>query len=134
LGGLNGALGQRYVNNSLAAGRRLAFRLVLAQVAAAIIVGTLFLIEGAASAVAALGGGLVVAIGTALLALRVFRPSLASGVVTMRRFALGTLLKWLVVLGGLFLILVRLKLPALPALVGLAAAMLVNVLALRFET
>ena len=122
------------MNNSLAAGRRLAFEVVLAQVATAIIVGALFLFEGAASAVAALGGGLVVAIGTTLLAVRVFRPPLASGGVTMRRFALGTLLKWLVVLGGLFLILVRLKLPPLPALVGLGAAMLVNWLALRFET
>lgn len=122
------------MNNSLAAGRRLALKVVLAQVAAAIVVGALFLFEGAASAVAALGGGLVVAIGTALLALRVFRPSLASGAVTMRRFALGTLLKWLVVLGGLFLILVRLRLPPLPTLVGLGAVMLVNVLALRFDT
>lgn len=122
------------MNNSLAAGRRLAFQVVLAQVAAAIIVAALFLFGGTASAFAALSGGLVVAIGTALLALRVFRPTLASGAVTMRRFALGTLLKWLVVLGGLFLILVRLKLPALPALLGLAAAMLVNVLALRFDT
>ncbi len=122
------------MNNSLAAGRRLAFQVVLAQVAAAIIAGALFLWGGTASAAAALGGGMVVAIGTALLALRVFRPSLASGVVTMRRFALGTLLKWLVVLGGMFLILVRLRLPLVPALVGLGAAMLVNVLALRFDT
>ncbi|MGH8115037.1 MAG: ATP synthase subunit I [Rhodanobacteraceae bacterium] len=122
------------MNNSLAAGRRLAFQVVLAQAVATIIVGVLFLIEGLASAVAALGGGLLVAVGTALLALRVFRPSLATGAVTMRRFALGTLLKWLVVLGGLFLILVRLKLPLLPTLVGLGAAMLVNVLALRFDT
>lgn len=122
------------MNNSLAAGRRLAFQVVLAQVAVAIIVGALFFFGGAASGFAALGGGLVVAIGTTLLALRVFRPSLASGTVTMRRFALGTLLKWLVVLGGLFLILVRLKLPPLPAMVGLGAAVLVNMLALRFNT
>lgn len=122
------------MNNSLAAGRRLAFQVVLAQVAVAIIVGALFFFGGAASALAALGGGLVVAVGTTVLALRVFRPSLAPGLVTMRRFALGTLLKWLVVLGGLFLILVRLKLPLLPAMVGLGAAMLVNVLALRFNT
>ncbi|HET9819825.1 MAG TPA: ATP synthase subunit I [Rhodanobacteraceae bacterium] len=121
------------MNNSLAAGRRLAFQVVLAQVAVAIIVGALFFFEGAAPAFAALGGGLVVAIGTTLLALRVFRPSLASGIVTMRRFALGTLLKWLVVLGGLFVILVRLELPLLPALVGVGAAMMVNWLVLRTD-
>lgn len=108
-------------------------QVVLAQAAAAVVVGGVFLLAGTASAAAALGGGLALAIGTALLALRVFRPSLASGAVTMRRFALGTLLKWLVVLGGLFLILVRLRLPLLPAMAGLAAAMLANVLALRFD-
>ncbi|MDE2054657.1 MAG: ATP synthase subunit I [Xanthomonadaceae bacterium] len=119
--------------NSLAAGRRLATQVVLAQTAAAIIVGLLFLVGGAASALGAFGGGTVVAIGTALLALRVFRPPLARGVVTMRRFALGTLLKWVVVLGGLFLILVRLRLPLVPVVVGAGAAMMVNWLVLRID-
>lgn len=119
--------------NSLAAGRRLATQVVLAQAAAAIIVGLLFLIQGAASALGAFGGGGVVAIGTALLAIRVFRPPPARGAATMRRFALGTLLKWLVVLGGLFLILVRLRLPPLPVLAGAGAAMMVNWLMLRSD-
>ena len=121
------------MDNSLAAGRRLAVQVVLAQVAAAIIIGLLFLIRGAASALGAFGGGGVVAIGTALLALQVFRPSLARGAVTMRRFALGMLLKWLVVLGGLFLILVRLRMPLVPVLAGAGAAMAVNWLVLRFD-
>lgn len=107
--------------------------MVLAQVAAAVIVGLLFLIGGVAPAVAALGGGLAVAVGNAMLALRVFRPRLAGGGVALRRFALGTLLKWLVVLGGLFLILVRLRLPLLPTLVGVGAVTTVNWLVLRFE-
>lgn len=107
--------------------------MVLAQTAAAVIVGLLFLVAGMDEAIAACGGGLVVASGNALLALRVFRPALAGGVVTARRFALGTLLKWLVVLGGLFLILVRLRLPLLPTLIGAFAATLVNWLALRFD-
>lgn len=121
------------MNNSLAAGRRLASHVVLAQTAATLIVGLLFLIGGMAPAVAAFGGGATVAIGNALLALRVFRPPLAGGGVAARRFALGTLLKWLVVLGGLFLILVRLRLPLLPTLIGVGAATAVNWLALRFE-
>ena len=121
------------MDNSLAAGRRLAVQVVLAQVVAAIIVGLLFLVRGAGSALGAFGGGSVVAIGTALLALRVFRPSLARGAVTMRRFALGMLLKWLVVLGGLFLILVRLRLPLVPVLAGAGAAIAVNWLVLRFD-
>lgn len=121
------------VNNPLASGRRLALQVVLAQAVAAIAVGLLFLLRDAAWALAALAGGLVVALGTALLALRVFRPPLARGAVVMQRFALGTLLKWLVVLGGMYLILVRLELPLLPALVGVGVAMLVNLLALRFD-
>lgn len=121
------------MDNSLAAGRRLASHVVLAQTAAAVIVGSLLLAVGLDSAIAGCGGGLVVAIGNALLALRVFRPPLAGGSVTARRFALGTLLKWLVVLGGLFLILVRMRLPLLPTLAGALVATLVNWLALRFD-
>lgn len=121
------------VDNSLAAGRRLAVQVVLAQMAAAVIAGLLFEFQGAASALGAFGGGGVVAVGTAALAFRVFRPSLARGAVTMRRFALGTLLKWVVVLGGLFLLLVRLHLPLVPVVVGAGAAMAVNWLVLRFE-
>lgn len=133
LGGLETASGWLNVDNSLAAGRRLASQVVLAQAAAAVVAGLLFWIGGATSGIAALAGGLLVALGNALLALRVFRPSLARGSVAMWRFALGTLLKWLVVLGGLFLILVRLRLPLVPALVGAGAATLVNWLALRFD-
>lgn len=121
------------MDNSLAAGRRLAIQVVLAQMAAAIIVGLLFLVRGEGAALGAFGGGAVVAAGTAMLGLRVFRPPLARGAITLRRFALGTLLKWLVVLGGLFLVLVRLALPLGPVLVGAAAAMAVNWLALRFD-
>lgn len=121
------------MDNSLAAGRRLAVQVVLAQAAAAIIAGLFFLVRGATSALGAFGGGGVVAIGTALLALRVFRPSPARGDVTLRRFALGTLLKWVVVLGGLFLLLVRLHLPLVPVVVGAGTAMAVNWLVLRFE-
>jgi ATP synthase protein I len=122
------------LDNSLAAGRRLAILVVVAQTGAAVIVGLLFLARGAAAAWGAFGGAVVVAAGTAMLGLRVFRPPLARGAVTLRRFALGVLLKWLVVLGGLFLVLVRLALPVGPVLVGTAVAMAVNWLALRFDT
>lgn len=121
------------MDNSLAAGRRLAIHVVLAQTAVAVITGLLFLARGEDAAWGAFGGATVVAAGTAMLGLRVFRPPLARGVVALRRFALGTLLKWLVVLGGLFLVLVRLKLPVGPVLVGVGAAMAVNWLALRFD-
>lgn len=121
------------VDNSLAAGRRLAVRVVLMQVAAAVVAGLGFLVQGTASAIAALAGGLVVAIGTSVLALRVFAPALAGPGVTVVRFAVGTLLKWLVVLVGLYLIFAYWKLPPLPAFIGVVAALLVNLVALKFE-
>ena len=118
--------------NSIAAGRRLAVHVIAAQIGAMTIAGLLFLTQGIAAAVAACCGGALVVIGTALLALRVFAPPLATGGMTLRRFAIGVLLKWMVVLGGFFLVLVRWRLPPLPALTGFGAALLVNFLALRF--
>lgn len=121
------------VDNSLTAGRRLAVQVILFQAAVAVVAGLAFLVRGVPSAVGAFAGGLLVAIGTAVLALRVFAPSLAGPGTTMLRFAVGTLLKWAVVLVGLYLILVYWRLPALPAFIGLVAALLVNVVALKFE-
>jgi ATP synthase protein I len=105
---------------------------VVAQAGTTIIVGLLLLLKGIQFAFAALGGGMAVTLGTALLALRIFAPPLAGGRTVMARLAVGLLLKWMIVLGGLFLILVRLKLPLLPALAGVGAAMVANMLALRF--
>ncbi|MES2405389.1 MAG: ATP synthase subunit I [Pseudomonadota bacterium] len=121
------------MDNSLAAGRRLAMQVVLAQVAVAVIAGLAFWTRGVPEAVGALAGGLVVAIGTALLALPVFAPALAGGGTMLARFAVGTLLKWVVVIVGFYLILAYWRLPALPALVGLVAALLVNLVVLGIK-
>jgi ATP synthase protein I len=121
------------VDNSLAAGRRLALQVVLAQVAVAVIAGLAFLVQGVHAAVAALAAGLLVAAGTGLLALRVFAPALAGPGSMLARFAFGTLLKWIVVIVGFYLILAYWRLPALPALIGLVAAVLVNLAVLGFK-
>ncbi|HEX7324805.1 MAG TPA: hypothetical protein VF292_05580 [Rhodanobacteraceae bacterium] len=116
------------VDNSLAGGRQLALHVILVQAAVAVVAGLVFLpLQGVWAAVAALAGGLVVAVGTGLLALPVFAPALAGAGATLARFAIGTLLKWIVVIVGFYLILAVWRLPALPALVGLVAALLVNV-------
>lgn len=121
------------MDNSLAAGRRLALQVVLAQVAVAVVAGLGFLARGIPAAVGALAGGLVVAIGTGLLALPVFAPAPAAGGTMLARFALGTLLKWVVVIVGFYLILAYWRLPALPSLVGLVAALLVNLVVLGIK-
>lgn len=121
------------MDNSLAAGRRLALQVVLAQALVAIIAGAAFLVQGVHAAIAALAGGLLIVAGTGLLALRVFAPALAGPGSMLARFAFGTLLKWIVVIVGFYLILAYWRLPALPALVGLVAAVLVNLLVLGLK-
>ena len=121
------------MDNSLAAGRRLALQVVLAQALVAVIAGLAFLAQGVHAAVAALAGGLLVVAGTGLLALRVFAPTLAGPGSMLARFAVGTLLKWIVVIVGFYLILGYWRLPALPALVGLVAAVLVNLFVLGLK-
>ncbi|MDQ2971647.1 MAG: ATP synthase subunit I [Rhodanobacteraceae bacterium] len=119
--------------NSIAAGRRLAVHMVTAQAGATMIAGLFFLARGIPFAVSAWCGGAVVVIGTALLALRVFAPHPAAGGATLGRFAVGMALKWIVVLGGFYLILARWSLPPLPALTGFGAAIAVNVLMVWFK-
>lgn len=121
------------MDNSLAASRRLALQVVLGQAVVAALAGLGFLVQGVHAAVAALAGGLLVTAGTGLLALRVFAPALAGPGSMLARFALGTLLKWIVVIVGFYLILGYWKLPALPALVGLVAAVLVNLVVLGLK-
>jgi len=121
------------VDNSLAAGRRLALQVVLAQAAVAVVAGLAFLVQGVHAAVAALAGGLLIVAGTCLLALRVFAPALAGPGSMLARFAVGTLLKWIVVIVGFYLILAYWRLPALPALIGLVAAVLVNLVVLGLK-
>lgn len=121
------------MDNSLAAGRRLALQVVLAQALVAIIACAAFLVQGVHAAIAALAGGLLIVAGTGLLALRVFAPALAGPGSMLARFAFGTLLKWIVVIVGFYLILGYWRLPALPALVGLVAAVLVNLFVLGLK-
>jgi ATP synthase protein I len=121
------------VENSLAAGRRLAMQVVLIQAAVAVCAGLAFLVQGVPSALGAFAGGLVVVVGTGLLALRVFAQTLAGPGAMVARFALGTLLKWIVVIVGFYLIVAYWKLPPLPAVIGLAAAVLVNLVVLGFK-
>lgn len=119
------------VLNSLAAGRRLAARLLVAQLGVAALAALAFLVQGRGAAVAAGIGALVVAVGNALLALRLFGSGGAGR--ALAGFLAGTLLKWAVVLGGLYLVLVHWQLPPVPALAGLVLALAVNLMALRFK-
>lgn len=110
------------VLNSLATSRKLAARLLVAQALAALVTGVVCLPWGWQHMLAAWTGGMLVMAGTALMAARGLTRG-GPGTVLARMF-LGMLLRWIVVLGGMFVVLVRLKWPPAPLIAGLAAALL----------
>ncbi|MET0331849.1 MAG: hypothetical protein ABW154_10515 [Dyella sp.] len=118
--------------NSIASGRRLAWRIALLQLGVAASLGLVFMLRGYHDALAASAGAGVVALGTVLMSLRTF-ASLAGPATTMLRLLSGVILKWVAVLGGMVVILGQFKLPPLAALTGLVVAYAVNLLAFRFK-
>jgi ATP synthase protein I len=121
------------VLNSLASGRRLALRIALLQLAAASLAGLGFLaLVGYREAVSAAAGAAVVALGTALMSVQFFGGIGGAGLALSRLLA-GMFLKWVVIVGGLVVILFHYKLPPLAAISGLVAAYAVYLLAFRFK-
>lgn len=119
------------MQNSIAAGRRLAVRVVCAQLGAALLVAAGFAFANWRSGVAALCGGGVVAAGTAVLALRMFAAGPASAGMVLGRLIVGNLLKWGVIALGLYLVLVKAELPGLPVICGVVAALVPQLLGLH---
>jgi F0F1-type ATP synthase assembly protein I len=122
------------VLNTVAAGRRLARRLLIVQIG---VIGLVALALTAISGRAALGaltGGMAVAIGSALMAWRVFSGPVAGAGVTLMRMAGGLALKWLVIVLMLYLALVPLALEPLAVFGGVLAALGINLAALIFKS
>jgi F0F1-type ATP synthase assembly protein I len=109
------------VLNSLAANRRLAYRMVIAQAVVAMLVALAFYVlrDGKWALAAAIGGG-AAALGSLVLALRSLPTTPRSAGWSMSRMVSGLLLKWFVVLGLLYIAMAKLALPPLPLVVGLA--------------
>lgn len=122
------------MQNSIAAGRRLALRVVSAQVGATLLVAAGFLLGGWRSSLGVLAGGGVVALGTAVLALRMFAAGPTGAGATLARVIAGNLLKWLVVGAGLYLILAKAGLPGLPVLAGVLVTALISPFAAALKT
>ncbi|NUR24177.1 MAG: hypothetical protein HOQ08_14925 [Frateuria sp.] len=104
----------------------------MCQVGVAALVGLVFLVQGRREALAAAAGALVVALGNALLGARAFAGMHGAGM-ALGRLLMGMVLKWIVVIGGMGMILVQMRLPPLAAITGLAAAYAVHLLAFRFK-
>jgi len=117
--------------NSIAAGRRLALRVVLAQVGVTLLVAAGFLLQGWHSGLGVLAGGGVVALGTAVLALRMFAAGPSGAGTVLARMIVGNLLKWIVIVGGVYLAMAKVGLPGMPVISGMIAALLPQLLGLH---
>jgi ATP synthase protein I len=119
------------MQNSIAAGRRLALRVVGAQTLVTIVVAAGFLLQGWQSSLGVLSGGFTVTLATAILALRVFAAPPAAAGVVMARFIVGNLLKWGVIALGLYVAMVKAGLPGFAVMIGVVAALLPQMLGLH---
>lgn len=109
--------------NSVAAGRRQATRVLIAQSIATGLAALVFLVHEPRAALGALAGGGAVALGSALMAWRALGGGVTGAGAALLRVVGGLALKWLVIVGALYLALARLGLPPLPVLAGLCAAL-----------
>ena len=119
------------MQNSIAAGRRLAIRVVGAQLIVTMLVAAGFLLKGTQASLGVLSGGFTVALATGILALRVFAAAPAAAGVVLARFIVGNLLKWAVIALGVYVAMVKLALPAFPVMAGMIAALLPQLLGLH---
>jgi ATP synthase protein I len=122
------------VLNTLAAGRRQALTVLTAQSVATAGVALAFLVQGPGAALAALVGGGAVTLGSALMAWRTFGGGVGGAGVALLRLFGGLALKWLVIVGALYLALARWELPPLPLLAGLGAALAAFLLGFRIKS
>ena len=122
------------MQNSIAAGRWLAVRVVAVQFAVTVLLATGFLLEGWRFGLAALSGGSAVALSTAALALRgLSKVPVSANVALMRLFG-GVALRWTVFLAVFYIALVTFALPPLPLLVGAIASTVAFLFAASLKT
>jgi F0F1-type ATP synthase assembly protein I len=102
---------------------RLVTRVVLLQMGCATSAGLLFwVMGGAAAAIAAFAGGMIVAVGTAVFGWRMFAPGIAPAARLFTAMVAAESLKWIWLLMAMWAALARFKLMPLPLLVGLVLA------------
>ena len=111
------------MNNSVGFGLRLVLRVVLLQIGCAACGAAFFgCVTGLAAGGAALLGGLIVAMGSALFGWRLFAPGSAPATVLRRALFAAESLKWFWYVLAVWLALARLKVQPLPLMAGLVFA------------
>jgi F0F1-type ATP synthase assembly protein I len=113
------------MNNTPVQGNRLVVRVVLLQAGCALLVASAFLmLRGESAGLAAVVGGLIVALGSAVFGWRMFAPGIAGSATLTRAMFAAVALKWAWLLIALYVALARWKLDAAPLLIGVVAAQL----------
>jgi F0F1-type ATP synthase assembly protein I len=113
------------MSNSSVHRYRLVVRVVLLQAGCSLLVASAFLVlKGESAGLAAIVGGLIVALGSALFGWRMFAPGIAGSATLTRAMFAGVALKWMWLLCALYFALARWKLEAAPLLVGVVVAQL----------
>ena len=113
--------------NSVAAGRRQAYRVLVAQAIATGLVALVFLVQGHRAALGALLGGSAVVLGSALMAWRALGGGVTGAGATLLRLVGGLALKWLAIIATLWLALAILQLPPLSVVAGMGLALVVSI-------
>lgn len=120
------------MHDPVAVGRRTAHRALAIEAIVAMLVALAFLVQGPQQASAAAVGGGAVILGNALAAFVALGGGIQSGRTAFARLLLGTLGKWVVVVGLLAMAFGMWRIPPLPALVGVVASMLAYLVGLNF--
>jgi F0F1-type ATP synthase assembly protein I len=109
----------------LARNTRLVARVVLLQAGCACVAAcVLWGVRGVPAGIAALVGGLIVAVGSAVFGWRAFRPGVAGAPTLNAALYTGVALKWLWFALALYVAFARLKLDAVALLIGMVTAQL----------
>ncbi len=122
------------VVNPHAQGKLLAQRLGGLQALSAVFTALPWLLCGPRDAMAALLGGLLVALGTWLLGHRMFGGAGISAAAALTGLIVGSLLRWVTIAAGVALAIGWAKLPPLPMLCGLIVALMIQLLGMRLPT
>ena len=120
--------------NTVAANRRLVFRVIAVQVLAGTLMTVLFaLAQGGQAAKASAAGSIAMTLGTAALGWGSLSSARDSAAMALTKLLLGIVFKWIVVFGALLTALALFGLPPLPLLAGLAGALAATFLIHKFE-
>lgn len=120
------------MHDPVASGRRSALRAVALSAIAVGLVALAFVMQGPREALGAAAGGVAMISGNALAAILALGGGIQPARAAFARLVLGTIGKWVLVIGGLGIALGTWGLPPLPTLAGVVVGLMAYLLGLNF--